>query len=163
MWFSACLNQEYTGCVSARRSVRGPLRQASSFRLQAPIGCFCWTKTQPKPPFFFFFFKKQRHFCALWRNRPFLVLITSYFIDDTLLFWWDGLTLMGLFVCNQHMNGIWIRVLFSRQAGMSFHSLVCARAKGLSSLSSILAKQRRRRVTTRIPLSQHHEILSLLV
>lgn len=32
----ACLNQENTGCVPALRSVWGPLRQASGFRLHVP-------------------------------------------------------------------------------------------------------------------------------
>lgn len=145
MWLFACLNQEYTGCVSALRSVCGPLRQASGFRLHAPIGCFCLTKTQPElglspPPSLYPslppFFKKQKEGASLLyslKKSSFLNLITSYFIDDTLLFWWDRLALMGPFVCNQHMNGIWIRVLFRQQACSSL--LVCARAKGLSSLS----------------------------
>lgn len=58
-----------------------------------PIGCFCWTKIQwdsgllkdaVSPP------------CSL-QGIICLMLITSYSIDETLLFWWDHLILMGPF------------------------------------------------------------------
>lgn len=106
MWLSACLNQEYTGCVSALRSVCGPLRQASGFRLHAPIGCFCWTKTQPElGPLL----KKQRHFCALWRNRPFrrwlhhISLMTHFCSDEMVSRWWDHLCVINIWMESEYV------------------------------------------------------------
>lgn len=93
LWLSACLNQEYTGCVPALRSVWGPLRRASGFRLHAPNWLlFVWLKHSETLGFL----KMQCHFRALFKESH-LMLITSYSIDETLLFWWDHLTLMGPF------------------------------------------------------------------
>lgn len=59
-----------------------------------PIGCFCLTKTQwgsglLKDAVSLFVLTLRKIIC--------FVVITSYSIDETLLFWWDHLTLMGQF------------------------------------------------------------------
>lgn len=58
-----------------------------------PIGCFCWTKTQWDSGLF----KEAVSLLCSLQEIICLMLITSYFIDETLLFWWDHLILMGPF------------------------------------------------------------------
>lgn len=58
-----------------------------------PIGCFCLTKTQWDSGLL----KDTVSLSCSLQEIICFVLITSYSIDETLLFWWDLLILMGSF------------------------------------------------------------------
>lgn len=89
-----CLNQECTRGVS----LLWGLCEALWGRLLVsgcmfPIGCFCLTKTQRDSGFL----KDAVSLSCSLQEIICLMLITSYSIDETLLFWWDHLLLMGPF------------------------------------------------------------------
>lgn len=58
-----------------------------------PIGCFCLTKTQWDSGLL----KDAVSLSCSLQEIICFMLITSYSIDETLLFWWDHLALMGPF------------------------------------------------------------------
>lgn len=111
-----------------------------------PIGCFCLTKTQWD--------------CGLLKDAVSLFRLSSrknnQFHADYIIHifhWWNTFILTrsshtdGTILCNQHMNGIWMLVLFSHpehrdytpvltQAVVSFYA-VCEIQNGLSTLNRI--------------------------
>lgn len=93
LWLSAGLNQEHTG-VSLLWGLCealwvGLLVSGCTF----PIGCFCLTKTQCDSGLL----KDAVSLSFSLREIICFLLITSYSIDETLLFWWGHLILMGPF------------------------------------------------------------------
>lgn len=98
-----------------------------------PIGCFCWTKTQWDSGHFK---EAVSLFCYL-QDIICLVLITSHFIDESLLFWWNHLMLMGPFC----VINIWMESenTSAIQKAIVSSFTVCAIAKG--SLNSLLGNK----------------------
>lgn len=106
LWLSACLNQEYMGCVSALRSVCGPLRQASGFRLHVPIGCFCWTKTQPEPGLFFK--EAVSLLCSLkessvWCWLHHISLMKHFYSNEIISHWWDHFCVINIWMESEYL------------------------------------------------------------
>ena len=101
------------------------------------IGCFCLAKTQWDSRLL----KDAVSLSYSLQEIISLVLITSYSIDETILFWWDHLILMGLFCviniwmesecqCDSHPEH---RDYTPPLTDISF-SVVCRVEKGLSTL-----------------------------
>lgn len=83
-----------------------------------PIGCFCLTKTQWDSGLL----KDAVSLSCSLREIICFVLITSYSSDETLLFWWDHLTLMGPFcVINIWMESECQRYSLIPSTGTTLH------------------------------------------
>ncbi len=117
-----------------------------------PIGCFCLAKTQWNSGLL----KDAVSLSCSLQEIICLMLITSYSIDETLLFRWDHLTLMGPFC----VINIWMEsecqcyslvqstgtALLCKQRQSSLPSLFVQPEKGLLTLNSI-TKQRKAAAT----------------